>query len=62
MLMRGHFVPGLSVLGTSAQILAWALVFGYAPQLSTRFVDRQGQAVPDNMRGAGRPEASPTPD
>jgi hypothetical protein len=28
LLMRGQFVPGLSALDTSAQILAWALVFG----------------------------------
>jgi hypothetical protein len=32
MLMRGQFVPGLSALDSSAQILAWALVFGYAPR------------------------------
>ena len=36
LLMRGQFVPGLSALDTSAQILAWALVFGYAQQLFTR--------------------------
>ena len=29
LLMRGGFVPGLSALDTSAQILAWAVVFGY---------------------------------
>src|ERR1700754_700143 len=39
LLMRGQFVPGLSALDTSAQILAWALVFGYAQQLFTRLVD-----------------------
>ena len=43
LLMRGQFVPGLSALDTSAQILAWALVFGYAQQLFTRLVDQQGQ-------------------
>ena len=45
LLMRGQFVPGLSALDTSAQILAWALVFGYAQELFTRLVDRQGQTV-----------------
>ena len=45
LLMRGQFVPGLSNLDTSAQIVAWALVFGYAQQLFTRMVDERGQAV-----------------
>jgi hypothetical protein len=62
LLMRGQFVPGLSALDTSAQILAWALVFGYAQQLFTRFIDRQGQTVLDSVRGADKvnePGASP---
>lgn len=54
LLMRGQFVPGLSALDTSAQILAWALVFGYAQQLFTRLVDRQGQSVLDSVRGADK--------
>jgi hypothetical protein len=62
LLMRGQFVPGLSALDTSAQILAWALVFGYAQQLFTRLVDQQGQTVLDNVRGANRPEPSPNPE
>jgi hypothetical protein len=61
LLMRGQFVPGLSALDTSAQILAWALVFGYAQQLFTRFVDQQGQVVLENVRGANRPTPSPSP-
>jgi hypothetical protein len=59
LLMRGQFVPGLSALDTSAQILAWALVFGYAQQLFTRLVDRQGHTVLDGVRGADK--AQPTP-
>src|SRR5207248_8374031 len=51
LLMRGQFVPGLSALDTSAQILAWALVFGYAQQLFTRLVDQQGQTVLNSVRG-----------
>jgi hypothetical protein len=50
LLMRGQFVPGLSALDTSAQIIAWALVFGYAQQAFTRLVDRQGQSVLDSVR------------
>jgi hypothetical protein len=55
LLMRGQFVPGLSALDTSAQILAWALVFGYAQELFTRLVDVQGQTVLDNVRGGATP-------
>ena len=62
LLMRGQFVPGLSALDTSAQILAWALVFGYAQQLFTRLVDQQGQTVLDSVRGASKaPAGSPPP-
>jgi uncharacterized membrane protein YczE len=50
LLMRGNFVPGLSALDSSAQIVAWALVFGYAQQLLTRLVDNQAQTV---LEGAG---------
>jgi hypothetical protein len=60
LLMRGQFVPGLSALDTSAQILAWALMFGYAQQLFTRLVDRQGQTVLETVRGASAP-ATPSP-
>lgn len=61
LLMRGQFVPGLSALDTSAQILAWALVFGYAQQLFTRFVDQQGQTVLNNVRSSESPQPSPGP-
>jgi hypothetical protein len=61
LLMRGQFVPGLSALDTSAQILAWALVFGYAQQLFTRLVDQQGQSVLESVRGADKLQPEPTP-
>jgi hypothetical protein len=51
LLMRGGFVPGLSALDTSAQIISWAIVFGYAQQLLTQFVDRQAQGVLDDVGG-----------
>jgi hypothetical protein len=57
LLMRGQFVPGLTALDTSAQILAWALVFGYAQELFTRLVDQQGQTVLDSVRGANKPQS-----
>ena len=49
-LMRGEFIPGLSALDSSAQILAWAVVFGYAQQIFTHLVDRQAHTVLDNVR------------
>jgi hypothetical protein len=52
-LMRGGFVPGLSALDTSAQILAWAVVFGYAQQLFTRLVDNQAHGLLDDVGGHG---------
>ncbi|WP_257457744.1 hypothetical protein [Archangium lipolyticum] len=52
LLMRGQFIPGLSALDTSAQIIAWAIVFGYAQQLFTRLVDQRGQALLNSVGGA----------
>jgi hypothetical protein len=48
---------GLNALDTTAQILAWALVFGFAQELFTHFVDQQGQTVLNSVRAAdaGRP-------
>ena len=51
LLMRGGFVPGLSALDTSAQILAWAIIFGYAQQLFTRLVDEKAHSVLEAVRG-----------
>jgi len=51
--MRGGFVPGLSALDSSAQILAWAIIFGYAQQVFTRLVDSQGQDLLQDVAGRG---------
>jgi hypothetical protein len=48
-LMRGEFVPGLSALDTPGQILAWAVLFGYAQQLFTQFVDQHAQGLLDEV-------------
>jgi hypothetical protein len=61
MLMRGNFVPGLSALDSSAQILAWAIVFGYSQQLFTRLVDRQAQTVLEGVGGHGASGERPSP-
>jgi hypothetical protein len=51
--MRGGFVPGLSALDSSAQILAWAIVFGYAQQVFTRLIDNQGHDLLHDVAGHG---------
>jgi hypothetical protein len=56
LLMRGGFIPGLSALDTSAQIIAWAVVFGYSQQLLTHFVDVQARTVLDKVGGAENPQ------
>jgi hypothetical protein len=58
LLMRGQFIPGLSALDSSAQILAWAALFGYAQQLFTRLIDQQATVVMDRVRGARHQESS----
>jgi hypothetical protein len=52
LLMRGNFVPGLSALDSSAQIVAWAIIFGYAQQLLTRMVDQQAHSVLEDVGGS----------
>ena len=60
--IRGDFVPGLSSLDSQEQILAYALVFGYAQQLLTGLVDRQGQSilasVPSKDSAGSRPSTA----
>lgn len=51
LLMRGGFVPGLTALDSSPQILAWAVIFGASQQLLTGVVDRQAHAVLDHVGG-----------
>jgi hypothetical protein len=43
--LRGNFVPGLSALDSSAQIIAWAVLLGAGQQLFTGLVDRQALAL-----------------
>ncbi len=49
LLMRGGFVPGLTALDNTQQIIAWAVVFGASQQLVTGLVDRQAQNVLDSV-------------
>ena len=52
-LMRGGFVPGLTALDSPAQIVAWAVIFGYSQQLITGLVDQQAQGVLTDVGGRG---------
>ncbi|MBO8189297.1 hypothetical protein [Streptomyces spirodelae] len=58
LLMRGGFVPGLTALDSSAQIISWAVIFGYAQQIFTRLVDTQAQNVLAAASGSGAATAS----
>jgi len=55
LLMRGGFVPGLSALDNPAQIMAWAILFGYAQQLFTRLVDDRAHDVLSQVGGQEQP-------
>ena len=52
-LLRADFVPGLSALDTSAQILGWAVVFGIAQQFVTRIADSQASGLLEDVGGRG---------
>jgi hypothetical protein len=43
--IRGGFVPGLSVLDSQQQILAYALLLGFAQQLFTKAIDDKAQSL-----------------
>lgn len=61
LLMRAEFVPGLSALDSSAQILGWAVVFGISQQLVTRFADTQATGLLENVGGRGASGDRPLP-
>ena len=47
--LQGSFVPGLSALDSQQQILAYALVLGYAQQVFTHSLDRRAQTLLDGL-------------
>ncbi|MBM2616443.1 hypothetical protein JIG36_12835 [Actinoplanes sp. LDG1-06] len=59
-LLAGEFVPGFSAIDKPIQILAYALVFGFAQQLFTQYLDQRAQrlvnSVPTKTRGASVPD------
>jgi hypothetical protein len=61
--IQGRFVPGLTVLDSQGQILAYALVFGFAQQALSRLLDQRAQVLLDDLPGGtgldlSRPDAS----
>jgi hypothetical protein len=59
--IRGNFVPGLSNLDSQEQILAYALVFGFAQQALSRLLDQRAQTLLEGLPGGTANEPSPTP-
>lgn len=53
--IQGEFVPGLTALDASGQILAYAVVLGYAQQVVTHLVDRQGAQVLEAVPSKSEP-------
>ena len=60
LLMRGGFIPGLSDLDSPEQILAWAVIFGYAQELFTRLVDNQANTVLNDIGSTSPTAQAPT--
>lgn len=58
--MTGGFVPGLSDLDSQGQVLAYAVLFGYAQQLLTQVVDNRAQSVLSSVPGVEPPPAGTT--
>jgi len=58
LLIRGAFIPGLSDLDSSAQIMAWAVTFGAAQHVVTRFVDARAR---ETLSDVGRAPTDPVP-
>jgi hypothetical protein len=61
LLLGGGFVPGLSELDSQRQILAYALVFGYAQQLATRFIDDRAQSLLNSLPSKDPEAKQPVP-
>ena len=61
LLLGSGFVPGLSQLDSQRQILAYALIFGYAQQLATRFIDHRAQTLLDSIPSKDPEAKQPTP-
>jgi hypothetical protein len=45
LILNSGFVPGFTGLSSQTSILVWAMVFGYAQQVVTRFVDQRANSL-----------------
>ena len=61
LLLGGGFVPGFSELDSQRQILAYALLFGYAQQLGTRFIDDRAKAIVNSLPSKAPEGKQPQP-
>jgi hypothetical protein len=57
--IQGDFVPGLSILDSQGQILAYALVFGFAQQALSRLLDQRAQSLLEGLPGGAATEPAP---
>jgi hypothetical protein len=57
--IQGDFVPGLSILDSQGQILAYALVFGFAQQTFSRLLDQRAQSLLEGLPGGTSTEPAP---
>ncbi len=57
--IQGKFVPGLSVLDSQGQILAYALIFGFAQQALSRLLDKQAQNLLEGLPGGENVQPQP---
>ncbi|MFI2436331.1 hypothetical protein [Streptomyces sp. NPDC018693] len=58
LLIKAAFVPGLSNLDSSAQILGWAIVFGAAQHLVTHLVDQRAKETLSEVPNQSEPAAA----
>jgi hypothetical protein len=61
LLLRGNFIPGLSQLDSQPQILAYAILLGYAQQIGTRLIDSQAQTILGGIPSKDPDAKSPPP-
>ncbi|GAA1772404.1 hypothetical protein GCM10009712_20520 [Pseudarthrobacter sulfonivorans] len=57
--VQGNFVPGLSRLDSQGQILAYALIFGFAQQALSRLLDKRAQDLLEGLPGGTNVEPHP---
>jgi hypothetical protein len=59
-LIRAGLVPGIENLNSTAEIIAWALAFGFSQQLFTGVVDRQARSVLEQAGASLQQPVRPT--